>query len=57
MDYKQIILDNEKKVRETVLTDEEKEDAYYEGQKKKYFKEKHINDWPIEDKGLTVKNK
>jgi len=45
MNSKKLIADNEQKVRETVLTDEEKEEAYYEGQKKKYFKLKHGHLW------------
>lgn len=47
MDYRKIIADNEKKVRATVLTDEEKEAALFEGQKKKYFKLKHGHLWNV----------
>ena len=47
MNTKQVIQDNERKVRETILTEEEKEAAYYEGQKKKFFKLKHGHLWNV----------
>ncbi len=51
--YETIIKENEAKVRATILTDQEKEDAYYEGQKKKYFKLKHGHLWNVHTAELS----
>jgi len=56
MNSKKLIANNEQKVRETVLTDEEFESAILEGKRKKYFKEKNRHYWNDESNKTSDRN-
>jgi len=45
MTREQLLSENEKRIHSIVLTKEEEAEAYFEGQKKKFFKEKHKQYW------------
>jgi hypothetical protein len=42
-------------IEKTVLTDQEREEGYFEAKKKKYFKEKHGQYWEEKEFGIKPK--
>lgn len=50
MTLNDFLISNKEKILKVVLTDEEREEAYFEGQKKKYFREKHKAYWDEQER-------
>lgn len=51
----ELLTENEKKIREIVLTEYEREQAYFEGQKKRFFHERNKHHWNDLEKDFSNK--